>query len=138
MARITAADITALGFTGAMFNTARDDDFAAFVDGVIAEQSALLEGEVGASVYGATDGALAARVKRAETCLVAAELVDRRINIRLADVQAAGEDFDVTAEERKRDKYRSEADKIITLTGAGEYAGTVVETPHFGEGAAQA
>ncbi len=125
MARITAADITALGFTGAMFNTARDDDFAAFVDGVIAEQSALLEGEVGASVYGATDGALAARVKRAETCLV-------------ADVQAAGEDFDVTAEERKRDKYRSEADKIITLTGAGEYAGTVVETTHFGEGAAHA
>jgi hypothetical protein len=141
--RITYTDIvgpSGMGFTKEMFQITVDADFQAFVTAIIIEQAALLSSRVGASVYADATEPAASRVTRAEKCFTAAEVLDRRINGRLANVQAAGEEFDVTSERRQRDDYRKEAESLIALlppaasaSNFGDVAFGSVISSHFGE-----
>lgn len=135
MAKVLASDIIGplgMGFTGSMFGIPHDEDFSSFVNAIITEQAAILEGRVGASVYASATPPTSIYVKRAEKAMVAAEMIDRRINNRLADVQSAGEAFDTTAEEKKRDKYLREAEDLIIRLNSADVAVGYVETSHFG------
>src|SRR5690606_39661874 len=77
------------------------DLFVALVTGVIAEQSAILQGRIGDARYAATAAALAAMVKRAEKALTAADLYQIRFN-RIAET------IDNRSEERRVGKEGSE------------------------------
>lgn len=136
MPKVLASEIignTGMGFVASMFGFTHDDQFAAFVNDIIEEQAAVLEGRIGPAAYASVTTPAFVHAKRAEKALVAAELIDRRINIRLADVQAAGEDFSTAAEEKKRDKYLREAEDLIFRLSAGDLAVGYAESSHFGE-----
>jgi hypothetical protein len=133
---------TGLGFTKEMFDIPADADFTTFVSGVIAEQSILLEGRIGPLVYNTAADPTLTRVERVEKCLTAAELLDRRINKRLVNVQAGGQEFDVNSERKQRDDYLTEAETIInknllvvftTRDGveSSDFANGVLVTTHF-------
>lgn len=131
MAKVTSTDIIDLGFTKEMFRKATDDDFEEFIDDIIAEQAAVLEGLVGTSAYASATSPTKDYIKRAERCLVAAELVQRRINIILANVTGAGQEIDVTSEGSQKKQYADEADRWINRISNGDYSGSVLETDHF-------
>jgi|GEM_PF-1063091 hypothetical protein len=141
---INASDIigpSGMGFTKEIFDIPDDDGFTTFVLGVITEQSTLLEGRVGDLVYNSTVAPTPTQVARVEKCLTAAELLDRRINKRLVNVLAAGQEFDVKSETKQRDDYRAEAERIINQnllvlttsrgTESGDFASGVLVTTHF-------
>lgn len=135
MAKVTAQQIKDLGFTAEMFRKGSDIDLTAYIDGVIAEQSALLSGRIGAATYDSTASPDKENVARAEKCLTAAELCDRRINVLLDQVTDEGREIPTKSVERQRDKYRDEAERLFPgCTGvntSGGFASGVVETSHF-------
>jgi hypothetical protein len=131
-----------LGFTKEMFDILADNDFTTFVSGIITEQSILLEGRIGTLVYNTATEPTLTRVSRVEKCLTAAELLDRRINKRLVNVQAGGVEFDVASERKQRDDYLAEAETIInknllvvftTRDGveSSDFANGVLVSTHF-------
>ena len=137
MPKNTTEDITALGFTGAMFNKKDDTEFFPFVESIIAEQAVIFEGRVGTSTYDSTTSPTKEYVKRGEKCLIAAEFVQRRINIILGNVTAAGREIDISHEGAQKKAYKDEADMWVTKLTAGETADTgdfasgVLVTSHF-------
>lgn len=134
MAKITATDITDLGFIKEMFPKLAPTDaaFTTFINGIIAEQAEILEGLVGSSVYASTTLPTSTRVKRAERCLVAAEMVQRRINVILGNSIAVGQEIDISHEGAQKKAYATEAEALITkLGGNDDYAGGVNESSHF-------
>jgi len=132
MAKVTATDITGLGFIKEMYSSlaSTDEEFESLIGEVISEQSAILEDRIGSDVYASTEP-LASSVKRAEKCLVAAELVQRRINVILGNAVGAGQEINISHEAAQKKAYLDEAEKWIARLGEGDYAGGVVETSHF-------
>ena len=139
MAKNTANDITGLGFTAEMFGETAKPDFLSFIDGILSEQSVILEGRTGSSRYAATTSPVKDYVKRAEKCLVAAELVQRRINIILGNTVGAGREIDISHEAAQKKAYLDEAEMWITkLVGGisadtGDFASGVLITSHFND-----
>lgn len=140
MAKVTATDVEKMGFKPAMF----DEDAAGFVTlltdettGVIPEQSALLQGRIGATRYASTDVITAALVKRAEKALVAADLYQIRFN-RIAETIDDSDGEDATKLRRTQEKYLAEAEMLIgrivaeSASDSSDYAGGVVESTHSG------
>jgi hypothetical protein len=138
MAKVTAGDITSLGFKKEMFGRSSDAEFTTFINDVISDQAALLEGRVGSSVYADTTSPVKDYVKRAEKALCAAEMVSRRINIVLGNITGTGQELDITSEEKQRDKYLEEAEnRILKLTAyagdSGDVCFGVIASSHFGD-----
>jgi len=139
MAKNTADDINGLGFTAEMYGETAKPDFLVFIDGVISEQSVILEGRIGASIYGTTESPAKDYVKRAEKCLVAAELVQRRINIILGNAVGAGHEIDISHEAAQKKAYLDEAERWIgkivggQTSDSGDFASGVLITSHFRE-----
>ncbi len=134
MPKITEADIAVLGFTATMFNTDAAG-FTAMIAGVISEQAELLEGRVGSTIYATSAKPNATYVKRAEKCLVAADLLQRRFVIISQEIQAA-DGIDAFKVRRTQEKYEAEAETLISRLAAGtsadgsDYSGGVVSTSH--------
>ncbi|MFA5354218.1 MAG: hypothetical protein WC291_08305 [Thermodesulfovibrionales bacterium] len=134
MAKVTAIEITAMGFTPEMFRKSSDADLTTLVNGAISTQSSLLRERVGASVYDASTSAV---LKRAEACLVAAELVRTRINIILGNIVGAGQEINTRVEREQLKQYMDEAAALIARTVAGgatdssDLAFGVLTTSHF-------
>ena len=134
---ITNPDIKALGFTQALFSVICADDpaFEALIDGIITDQSSELQDRVGATVYSAP--ANATYIKKAEKCLVAAELVQRRINIVLGNSQGAGQEISTANERNQRKDYLDEAERWIAKLASGvtvdsaDFASGALVTSHF-------
>lgn len=138
MSKVTATDISNLGFKKEMFQKSLDGDFTAFINDIIAEQALLLEGKVGSTLYASATSPLKDYVKRSEKALCAAEMVSRRINIILNNVSGAGQELDISSEEKQRDAYLKEADnwilKLTTYTSdSGDVAFGVSTSSHFGD-----
>jgi hypothetical protein len=131
MAKITATEIKALGFAYQQFQLASEDAFTIYINLIIAEEAERLEADIGSDLYDSAD----TRLKRIEKYRVAAEMLSRRINIRLANISGAGEGFDLSEERRQLERYVRDSDTLlVALGGPGDYAGGVLETSHFQEG----
>lgn len=137
MGKTTVKEITDLGFTPAMFAKENDDLFKAFIEAIITEQTAILEGRIGATSYASAASPTQDWVKQAEKYLVAAEMLQRRINIILEKVVGAGEDIDTRSAERQMKLYLDKADSWIqkiadgVTSDSGSFASAVLETSHF-------
>jgi len=133
MAKITITDITGLGFIKEMYSSLApsEEEFEAFIGEIISEQSVILEGRIGSGMYASMVEPLAGFVKRAEKCLAAAEMVQRRINVILGNAVGAGQEINISHEGAQKKAYLDEAEKWIAKLGEGDYAGGVVETTHF-------
>ncbi len=127
MVKVTPSDIAFLGFSQALFPSLceTEEDFATLIQEIITEQSEILESRVGTDVYASTSAPTATYVKRAEKCLVAAELVQRRINIILGNSIGAGNEIDISHEGAQKRAYLDEAERLIAKTGADDYSGSV-------------
>jgi len=99
--------------------------FADFVQPVINTKSTELKNRVGTTAYDNAD--VADDVKRAELCLTAAELIRRRINFVLLQVQP-GITINTKPEQDQVKAYTDEADNILIPK---IIAGTSVETNGF-------
>lgn len=138
MSKTTTSDITALGLTSELFKSLKDLTFDQLCGAVIAEQALILEGRIGSSVYASTVSPINKYVARAEKCLVAAELVQRRINLILSNAVGAGREIDITHEGAQKKAYRDEAELWITKLISGGSADTseitsgVLVSDHFG------
>lgn len=134
MAKVAATEIKALGFTYQQFQQASEDAFTTYINLIIADEAERLEADLGSGLYDSTDAAVAARIKRIEKYRVAAEMLSRRINIRLANISGSGEGFDLSEERRQIERYVKDSDALlIAAGGSGDYAGGVLETTHFEE-----
>ena len=134
MAKITSKDLINLGFTQELFHKDVTGDFETFIEEIIAEISINLQNKVGATTYASTISPTKDYIKNTEKCLVAAELLQRRINIVLGDTSVEGEARDVKNERQQRNDYLNKASdwfmKISPLT-ANEFSTEMLETSHF-------
>lgn len=138
MAKVTAQNITDLNFVPEMYGKTTAN-FSAYIDAVIAEQSKILEGRVGVSNYALTTSPAKEYIARAELCLAAAEMIQRRMNRILGNVVGTGNALDITMERKQRQDYLDEAEKIIqkivdgVTADSSDFASGVLETSHFEE-----
>jgi len=139
MPKTIVADIESLGFKFEMFHIPQGE-WHKYVSDVIASASAILAGRIGSARYANTTSPVKDYAKRAEICLCAAEMLERRINIRLANVVVSGaSEYNRDApnmEERARANYLAEAESLIlkivsdaTETGAGYASRVYVSDP---------
>ena len=139
MPKVEAQEIMDLGFTAEMFKKETGSGFSGYIDGIISEQSVILQGRVGTSKYGSTTSPAKDYIKRAEKCLVAAELVQRRINIILGNAVGAGREIDISHEGAQKKAYRDEADDLIAklasnvTSDSNDFASGVLVTSHSEE-----
>jgi hypothetical protein len=139
MPKNTAADITDLGFTKEMFGKEDDTAFEAFITAIISEQAGILEGRIGSTLYADTSLPNATYNKRAEKCFVAAEMVQRRINVILGNVVGNGREIDISHEGAQKNAYLREAEQWISrlVSGGGpdsaNFASGALVTGHFGD-----
>lgn len=136
MAKVTAQNIIDLNFVAEMFGKT-SGTFSAYIDIVITEQAALLEGRIGTTVYGSVTSPTKEYIARAELCLVAAEMILRRMNRILGNVVGTGNALDIDMEKKQRQAYLDEANALVEKIVAGITADTdqlasgVLETSHF-------
>lgn len=136
MAKLTAQNILDLNFVAEMFGKT-SGTFNAYIDIVITEQAKLLEGRIGTTAYGSITSPTKEYIVRAELCLVAAEMILRRMNRILGNVVGTGNALDINMEKKQRDEYLDEANALVEKIVAGitadtdNFASGVLETSHF-------
>jgi hypothetical protein len=138
MAKTTVQNILDMGFKKELFQKDTDALFETLIEEVIAEQAAILEGRIGSTLYASTTSPQKEYVQRAEKVMVAAELVQRRINIVLGNAVGAGQELDISSEKKQQKDYAGEAeDLIMKLTtyasNSGDVAFGVIMSSHFGD-----
>lgn len=137
MPKTTASEILDLGFTPEMFRK-NDSTINAYIDAVIIKKSKILEGRIGSTSYASATSPTQDYVKRAEECIVAAELLQRRINVIVGNLEGA-EGLDLFKIRRNREEYVEEAEALIQKIVSGVtadssvFATGVLETSHFNE-----
>jgi len=141
MPKITKDDIigpTGLGFTKELYSIIAPDQtaFESLVDAVIAEQSGELVARVGSGVYDAAANLTC--LKKAEKCLAAAEMIQRRINIVLGTRAGSGEPPDTRSEQQQRKDYLDQAEiwisklaQGVTTDPSANFASGSLITGHF-------
>ncbi|MEW6115659.1 MAG: hypothetical protein AB1553_02005 [Nitrospirota bacterium] len=138
MAKVTNQEIIDFGFTKDMFRQSDENAFKSYVDSIIAEIAAILSGRIGEALYSSAISPTAEYVKRAEKCLVAAEMLQRRINFYLGSVDGT-EGLDLFKVRRQREEYVTEAETLIAKIVAGvttdssSFSFGTVTTSHFVE-----
>ncbi len=150
MSKITRNDIIGpkgLGFIKEMYTAIvgnEDQAFADLVDSVITEKAAELEGRIGSVIYNDTAEPNVSSVRKAERCLTAAEMIQRRINIVLAQPVGPGQEMNTVNERKQRQDYLDQAEVwigklaqgVTTDSASGDFGCRVVSTSHFGENTA--
>lgn len=138
MAKVTSQNIIDLNFVPEIFGKT-SATFGAYIDLIIAEQSKIVEGRIGTTTYGSTTSPTKEYIARAELCLVAAEMIFRRMNRILGNVVGSGNAIDIEMERKQRRAYLNEAESLIEKIIAGitvdtdNLAAGVLETSHFGD-----
>ena len=126
MAKTTAPEILNLGFTPEAFRK-NSTDFGEFVLDAINNQAEELAARIGQAAYDSTSEPNKTYVKKAEKNLVAAEMLQRRINLIVGNANGTGEALDTSSERAQREDYLEHAEFWITkLVATG---GTVEENP---------
>lgn len=132
MPKVTVEHIKDLGFTFEMFGLGDTSSLELFIQDIIDDVSAMFEGIIGSSIYNSSTNPAAGYVKRAEKCLVASELLQRRINKVLNNVIASDDKISTKNEEQQRARYSEEAAKLIDiLIGKTNFAFNILRTTHF-------
>ncbi len=132
MAVITVDDIRAMGFSMEMLGIDTDSRFEDLVESIIDEQAGILEGRIGSTSYSSSQAPGANWVKRAEKCLVSAELVNLRRTQTISNAVQTGEKPETTPLERQRKDFLAEAETYIVKIISGvtvdnnEYSSAVV------------
>lgn len=135
MAKITNSEINDLGFTWEMFGLDNKPALDTYIDRIIISVSAVLNGILG-SGYDSVAEPTQGRVKRAEECLVAAELLQRRINRLLSNVTGAGEELNTGNEKEQKESYLEEArDLVDMMLGYTGFSFSAPNTSHFDDSA---
>lgn len=117
---ITAADITAMGFSSAMFGI-DDTELTSRITAVISEQSELITDRVGAAVFALTENARAG--DRAVKLMTACELARRRIMQLSANTRIdAAESAEVNGLEKNIAAWEKQAEVWIKKMLAGSVA----------------
>lgn len=139
MSKITVQDIKDLGFAQPLYSVIADSESAynELVTAVIAEQADELLERIGTTAYNAA--ANATYVKKAEKCLSAAEMLQRRINIILGSKQGKGDEIGIENERRQRQDYLDKAESeiaklaqgVTTDSATGDFACGSLVTTHF-------
>src|SRR3972149_3629032 len=136
MPKITNTEIKDIGFTAEMFNKTNETALNTFIDSIITEQSDILEGRIGSTLYASTTTPTSTYVKRAEKCLVAAELLTIRINYIVGNID--GENgSDVVRIRNNIEAYMDKAEEFILklVSGIsvddGGFAFSAVSSSHF-------
>ncbi|HAR46636.1 MAG TPA: hypothetical protein DCS05_10880 [Nitrospiraceae bacterium] len=139
--KISRTDIsgpTGLGFVKELYTSiaSTEEAFNALVDAVIAEQAGELSDRIGTTAYNAA--ANLTYVQKAEKCLTAAEMIQRRINIIMANIQASGSEGSTKVEEAQRKAYLDKAEEWIAKLAQGvttdpsaNFASGALVTSHF-------
>ncbi len=128
--KTTPQEMIELQFVEEQFNGVAD--FEAFLQGIINNQEGLLAGRIGSSTFDSTNPAIVAQVKRASVCVVAAELLQRRINRLSGNVDADTALLIRTLQTAKTDYTKEAEEKISRLISSGasadsgNYAGGVL------------
>lgn len=136
MAKVTAQEIKDLGFIAEMFGNPAS--FDAYITAVITEQATILEGRIGSTAYASTSSPAKDYVKRAEKCLAAAEMVQRRITVILGNVTGGAFPISTSGEDRQKSAYLDEADMWVSKIAGGvsadsvDFASGSLITNHFG------
>ncbi|NOZ68010.1 MAG: hypothetical protein GXP46_01875 [Deferribacteres bacterium] len=131
---MTVENIKDLGFTFQMFGLDNESSLELYIQDIIDDAGAILEGVIGSTTYNSASSPTAGYVKRAEKCLVASELLQRRINRVLNNVTASDDKISTRNEEQQMQRYQDEAEKLISLlTGDTDYSFGIVKTSHFEE-----
>jgi hypothetical protein len=112
--------IASAGFDNTMFKKDSETELNGFVETIISEQADLLACEIG-ELYDSIDTPYPVYVKRAEKCLIIAELIRRRINVILGSIPGVGREIDLTPEQTQRDKYLEEAEALILRIKSGSF-----------------
>ena len=139
MPDITPNDIKDLGFTMEMFTLTEETSFISFIDSIIEEQGDMLQGRIGNTTYSSSTAPMNKYVNRALKCLVAKEMVQRRINIILGKAVGAGQEIDISHEGAQKRAYHDEAESLIQRITAGQtsdtgdFASGVLVTSHYEE-----
>lgn len=121
MAKITAQNIIDMGFTPEMFG--KDSaGFQEMIETVIDEQADILEGRIGSQAYSATEKPAATYVKRAEKCLVAAEMIQARVVKIMGNAVPNGAKPVTGSLDRQKQKYLDEAEGFISKIVSGASA----------------
>ena len=130
MPKTTISDISSLGLRKELFKIEEDGEFEKYLSGVITEQATILEGRVGPAIYASDISPSKDFVKRAEKCLISGELIQRRINIILANAVGAGNTIDVSHEGAQKKAYRDEAEEWISRLISSDFASGTLVSEH--------
>jgi hypothetical protein len=131
MALVTSQNIQDLGFVPEQFKGQSAVTFDDFLTSAISDQSDLLKGEIGAAVYASTDPSIAPYVKRAERCLVEAELWRRRIATKSGRETGGGHEVTMVSERQAMTIAADEALSLISKLGGGDCMSGFNESSHF-------
>lgn len=128
-------DIDAQGFIREMFRIDPDSGeltpWTTYLAALAEDQSNDLEATLGTSIYDSADTTIAQFVKKAELYLVCAELVRRRINIRLGDIRGSDTQRSLSAEREQAQAYTDKANSIIESFVNNTFSASVLEYDHF-------
>ncbi len=135
MSKVTPQNMKDLQFVDEQFGTPAD--FDVFLQGVIDSQESLLTGRVGTTVFNSTDPVIAGQVKAASISMVAAELLQRRIN-RLSGNIDADTGALIRTLHTARKEYLADAEekiaRVVTCGSApdsGGFSGGVWTSDHY-------
>lgn len=133
MAKVTVYEIENLGFTSGMFGLDDNASLKSYITDIVDEVSPFLNGILG-SAYDSVTQPVSGRVKRAEKCLVAAEMLQRRINRQLSNVTGTGQEMDTSNEKEQMGRYLEEARELIDmLIGGTGFSFSALNTSHFSD-----
>ena len=139
MAKTTVQNILDMGFKKELFQKDTDALFETLITEVITEQAAILEGCIGSTLYASATSPQKEYVQRAEKVMVAAELVQRRINIVLGNAVGVGQELDISSEKKQQRDYAAEAENLIlklttyTSYDRGDVCFGAAISSHFGD-----
>jgi hypothetical protein len=111
-------------------DTPYEAPFTTFIDKIITKKSTELAGLLGTSVYDTTNEPQQSWVKEAEECMVAAELLLRRINLKASNID--GKDMDAFKLRRNMKHYKERYKELIGfLREETDVSFSSVTTSHF-------
>jgi len=135
MSKVTPQNIKDLQFVAEQFGDPAD--FDAFLQGVINDQESILTGRVGNAVFNSAVSIIASQVKAASVGMVAAELLQRRINRLSGNVDADTGSLIRTLQASRKEYLAGAEEKISRVVTSGSapdsggYSGGVWTSGHY-------
>ncbi len=133
----SAYSIVNMGFSFQMFGFSSEADLNLTIKDALVDHGHVLSGRIGVATYASTEQPISTYVKKALSCLVAADLCQMRIN-RLAQEVKQEDGSDAKKMRQQRADYLNDAEKWIGKIEAlaatsNDFAVGCVTSSHFEE-----